>query len=295
VEERVEGVSGVNRQYVWGVRDRWDLVRRKRSTSGTLDETLYVLKDYLDPVAVVDGTGALVERYAYDAFGAVRFLAPDYSSRSSSSYAWDFLFHAEFQDQDTKFYNYGFRYYSTSLGRWLSRDPIENPIFAIQGISLSSDDNFGITFAVFTDVSTFEPALFGNIYVFVGNNAIYITDAYGLISYGDASKVFTFALAGIPPQYRAVLSRCHKTPPGCRNGCGWIGIEASFLAQAAYATCNVAGNPFARFAPCKAAMIATVKKINEMDKQCRKACDTEKCCEGRVGYGDPTQFTLTFD
>jgi RHS repeat-associated protein len=124
LEERVGTSSTPDRQYTWGLRDRWDLLRRKRSTTGTLDETLYVLRDYLDPVAIADAAGNVVERYAYDAFGNVRFLDPNYGSRSNSSYAWDFLFHGEFRDPETKLYNYGHRYYDTGLGRWLSRDPI---------------------------------------------------------------------------------------------------------------------------------------------------------------------------
>ncbi len=118
VEERVNGNK--ERQYTWGLRDRWDLLRRIL-TSGS---THFCLRDYLDPVAIVGTDGEIKERYAYDAFGNVRFLAPDYSSRSASDFGWEFLFHAEFRDNDTKLYNYGYRYYDTGLGRWLSRDPI---------------------------------------------------------------------------------------------------------------------------------------------------------------------------
>jgi RHS repeat-associated protein len=127
LEERVEGATAaVDRQYTWGLRDRWDLLRRKRSTgSSSLNEVHFCLRDYLDPVAIVGTDGIVKERYAYDAFGNVRFLAPDYSTRSSSSFAWEFLFHAEFRDADSELYNYGFRYYNTALGRWLSRDPVE--------------------------------------------------------------------------------------------------------------------------------------------------------------------------
>jgi len=124
LEERVGSNSTPDRQYTWGLRDRWDLLRRKRSTTNPLDETLYVLRDYLDPVAIADAAGNVVERYAYDAFGNVRFLDQNYGSRSNSSYAWDFLFHGEFRDPETQLYNYGHRYYDANLGRWLSRDPI---------------------------------------------------------------------------------------------------------------------------------------------------------------------------
>jgi len=70
LEERVNGASvPVDRQYTWGLRDRWDLLCRKRFTGPGLLETLFVLRDYLDPVAIVRPDGQVVERYAYDAFG----------------------------------------------------------------------------------------------------------------------------------------------------------------------------------------------------------------------------------
>jgi RHS repeat-associated protein len=149
LEERVGSSSTPDRQYTWGLRDRWDLLRRKRSTTNRLDETLYVLRDYLDPVAIADAAGNVVERYAYDAFGNVRFLDQNYGSRSSSSYAWDFLFHGEFRDPETKLYNYGHRYYDTGLGRWLSRDPIEEEggwnLYAMVGNSPTDNvDSFGL-------------------------------------------------------------------------------------------------------------------------------------------------------
>ncbi|MFD0894318.1 RHS repeat domain-containing protein, partial [Luteolibacter ambystomatis] len=126
LEERpVATPTVIDHKYDWNPLDRWDLVRRLRSTGGgTLNEVLYPLKDYLDPVALIDATGAVVERYGYDAFGPVSFMDASFASRSSSSYEWNFLFHAEFQDVETGLYNYGYRYYHPDLGRWISMDPI---------------------------------------------------------------------------------------------------------------------------------------------------------------------------
>ena len=125
IEERVGG--NVKAQYVWSPLDRWTLIRRKRSVSGTLDETKFALKDYLDPAAIISSAGTVEERFSYDAFGPVRFLDASFSplSGNASAYAWTFLFHAEFRDDESGLYNYGFRFYNPSLGRWLSRDPIE--------------------------------------------------------------------------------------------------------------------------------------------------------------------------
>ena len=125
------------------------MIRRKRSVSGTLDETRYVLKDYLDPVAIIDSDATVIERFGYDAFGPVQFMAADFTPRAASQAGWNFLFHAEFLDVDSGLYNYGYRYLDPQLGRWISRDPI--------------GENGGM-----------------NLYMIVGNCAINHTDFLGL-------------------------------------------------------------------------------------------------------------------
>jgi RHS repeat-associated protein len=131
VEERVgtAGSQTVKAQYTWSPADRWTMIRRKRSKDGgTLNEVLYVLKDYLDPAALLDPgspNATVVERFGFDAFGPVRFTDGAFGSIGSSAYDWNFLFHAEFMDQESGLYNYGYRYYQVNLGRWMSRDPIE--------------------------------------------------------------------------------------------------------------------------------------------------------------------------
>ena len=63
--------------------------------------------------------GDLVAEYAYDAFGNTIYedgdLADFFPHRFSTKY----------YDSETDLYYYGYRYYSPSLGRWISRDPIE--------------------------------------------------------------------------------------------------------------------------------------------------------------------------
>jgi RHS repeat-associated protein len=100
-------------------------------------------------VAIVGTDGLVKERYAYDAFGNVHFLTPNYASRSASDYGWEFLFHNEFPDSESKLYNYGYRYYDAGLGRWLSKDPIGeddgfNLYLMVQNCPLSSDDYLGL-------------------------------------------------------------------------------------------------------------------------------------------------------
>ncbi|MBL9154114.1 MAG: hypothetical protein JNK37_16595 [Verrucomicrobiales bacterium] len=140
VEERLEGQSDPLRQYVWGARPghRDELILRDRDTGGgSLDERLYCLMDYFDPTAVIDPSGGVVERYGWSAFGQRRVMDADWAPRSSSAYAFDFGFHGQFLDSDTGYYNYGYRYYSPQIGRWLSKDPIGES----GGANLSSYSN----------------------------------------------------------------------------------------------------------------------------------------------------------
>jgi len=127
VEGRIDSSTDASAVYFWGARYRDDLARRDRDTNadGTLDESLWCMMDYFDPIAVIDDEGEVVERYAFSAFGVASILAPDYSARGSSAVAWDFLFHGQFEDAETGWQNYGYRFYVPMLGGWINRDPIE--------------------------------------------------------------------------------------------------------------------------------------------------------------------------
>jgi len=131
-----ESEATVVNQYVWGARPghRDELILRDRVTTQASSETsseppepderLWSLMDYYDPTSAVNTEGEVVERYRFSAFGLRSILAPDFSPRAVSHYDWDFAFKGQFLDVDTGYYNYGYRYYSPELGRWLSRDPI---------------------------------------------------------------------------------------------------------------------------------------------------------------------------
>ena len=154
LEERRDSQTTAATQYYWGARHRDDLVRRDRATTsgGSLNETRYVLMDYFSPAAITDESGNVTERYAFSAFGVRRILASDFSARSTSECGWEFAFQGQFLDTESGFLNYGFRYYSPYLGRWLSKDPIEE-----EGGN--------------------------NLYQYVGNNPVGFTDIDGFIPY----------------------------------------------------------------------------------------------------------------
>jgi RHS repeat-associated protein len=128
IEERLDATITPVNQQVWHPANRWELLFRDHSTAnnGMLDDRLYSLKDQLDPVAVCNASGSVVERYEYTAFGIPTILNANFTEKAgnTSSYGWNFLFHGEFEDLETGWFNYGYRYYVPTLGRWLSKDPI---------------------------------------------------------------------------------------------------------------------------------------------------------------------------
>jgi uncharacterized protein RhaS with RHS repeats len=103
VLEKRNQLDEIEREYVYNPADRWNLIRRKKTDSAPLDTTHYVLRDFLDPVAIVNGSGTVEERFGYDAFGPARFMDKGFGDRpSGSSHDWDWLFHGEFMVRSPK-------------------------------------------------------------------------------------------------------------------------------------------------------------------------------------------------
>ena len=67
----------------------------------------------------VSETGEVVASYAYDAFGRT------IDKSGPMADVFPFRFSTKYYDAETGLYYYGYRYYSPELGRWLTRDPIE--------------------------------------------------------------------------------------------------------------------------------------------------------------------------
>jgi len=67
----------------------------------------------------LDSTGSAVAHYEYSPFGR--------TTAGTGTKAGDFVFRfsTKYADVTTSLYYYGYRYYSAELGRWTSRDPIE--------------------------------------------------------------------------------------------------------------------------------------------------------------------------
>ncbi len=112
--QELESVTGgVRTTYVWGLRYVDDLIYREKGS-----ESLFSLQDAnWNVVAVTNLTGAVQERYKYDAFGKRTALM-------NSSVDFDRAFTGQVYDKETGLMLYRNRYYSTELGRFVSRDPI---------------------------------------------------------------------------------------------------------------------------------------------------------------------------
>ena len=126
LEERLNGATTADRQYVWGLRYIDDLVLRDRDTTGdgTLDERLYALQDAnWNVVALTDTAGNVQERYAYDAYGTPSVLNADFTIKANTPYDWQTLFCGYRSDPTVGLYHVRFRVYHPRLGTWVSRDP----------------------------------------------------------------------------------------------------------------------------------------------------------------------------
>ncbi|MBK1884756.1 RHS repeat-associated core domain-containing protein [Luteolibacter pohnpeiensis] len=124
IEDRNPSNSSLKNEYLYGGRGRNDLVARNAISGASVNRKYAVCDNMSSKVSITDTSGVIVERYRYVVFGGVTVLTPSFSVRTSSLYNWTTMFHGEDADLETGWYNYGYRYYLTELGRWPSRDPI---------------------------------------------------------------------------------------------------------------------------------------------------------------------------
>ena len=122
-----------------------------RALEGSKFEIQYFHKNYLDHVmAVTSDTGNILEQYRYTAFGEVSIYSPTGQARATTSIDNDILWNVRRRDADTKLYMYLYRDYDALLGRWPSRDPIEeeggNNIYGfVNNAPIHDSDKLGLT------------------------------------------------------------------------------------------------------------------------------------------------------
>ena len=94
----------------------------RMSSSGT---NYYFHADALGSVTeITDVTGAVVESYTYNVYGTPTIYDSNGSPLSASAISNCLMFTARDRDPDTGLYNFRYRYYSPSLGRFVQPDPM---------------------------------------------------------------------------------------------------------------------------------------------------------------------------
>lgn len=119
IEERTGTSTSADRQFVWGVRYIDDLVLRDRGS-----ERCYSMQDAnWNVTTIVDPSAAVLERYAYAAYGVPLYLTSTFGSLSSSAYAWETQYCGYRYDSVSGFYPVRNRFFQAVLGVWITRDP----------------------------------------------------------------------------------------------------------------------------------------------------------------------------
>ena len=144
LEERLNATTTADRQFVWGLMALDNLILRDRGS-----ERFYSLQDVFSCTAIVDTSGTVQERYGYNAFGLSRVMDADFNVISLSSYDWETRYACYRFDSESSFYQVRNRYLHPTLGRWLTREPLD----------------LGI-----------------NLYAYVGNNPMSQIDSLGLFA-----------------------------------------------------------------------------------------------------------------
>ena len=244
----VNGTVTNNTAFVY---DGWNPVARLNGTNSALVQSYVWGLDLSGSAQGAGGVGGLLEVsdavngvsfVAYDGNGNVAGLVAANGGGGSAVYEYGpfgeviratgpmakanpFRFSTKYQDDERDLLYYGYRYYNASTGRWLSRDPVEEPGFTI----LNSDGNTGDA----------GPALYG----FVGNDPVDDTDDLGLLDHkfevvtGSVGPTTVFGGTGVWGQpfwcasgsasvsaddassQVAVVNRKYPWGPGAGNAC----------------------------------------------------------------------------
>lgn len=129
--------SDPDRRFFWGLRYIDDLIARNSTVSSSLDTGHIPLQDANWNVsALCDPSPAVVERYAYSAYGVPQFLDSTFTllMTNASAYDWETLYCGYRYDADTGLYHVRFRPLYSLLGTWLTRDSLEE--YELTGPSL---------------------------------------------------------------------------------------------------------------------------------------------------------------
>jgi RHS repeat-associated protein len=200
-------------------------------------------------VNALDGTN--VVNYEYGPFGEVNRCS------GTAAKSNPFRFSTKYQDDETDMLYYGYRYYSQSIGRWLSRDPIE--------------ENGG-----------------ANLYGFVGNSSIARVDYDGLA--GDEPTRNDLKGGGYlwsVPKCSVVLDIGHGHPkstfnigsPAC-SGAGAVGCYSKAINGTVPSEAQIEGVPDHEGTELGGNSVFNQEVINARRgavQKARQICEASKC------------------
>jgi RHS repeat-associated protein len=122
---REPGTTSTN-LYIWGVDRDGSHASDSGGVRGLLaiirDTNVYypVMNNHGDVMALMDASGSnIVARYEYDPWGTLL------SASGPAADACPFRWQTKYCDNETGLYYFGYRFYDSTTGRWLSRDPLQ--------------------------------------------------------------------------------------------------------------------------------------------------------------------------
>src|SRR5206468_1530803 len=104
-----KGIDEIIERGAYGTDNQWHWYFQQQDHEGSVTH-------------LTDSSGAIIERYRYDTFGAPSIYAPNWSVRNTSSYNNRFLFTGR-EYAGAWVYEYRARVYHSGLGRFMSEDP----------------------------------------------------------------------------------------------------------------------------------------------------------------------------
>jgi RHS repeat-associated protein len=118
IEERINGSTSMDKQYVWGTRYIDELVCRDDATP----QRLYACQDAnFNVTSIPDTSGTVQERLIYDPYGTSTVADGSWAA-TLDAYGWAHRFTGQQFDGGTQNYLYRSRNFSPQLGRFTSRD-----------------------------------------------------------------------------------------------------------------------------------------------------------------------------
>jgi RHS repeat-associated protein len=114
VQER-DGSNNVVRQYTWGLNYGGGIGGLLNLRQNSNDYS-YLYDGKGNITTLIDGSQNVVATYAYDPFGTL--------IQKTGSLNQPYMFSTKEYDEETGLSYYGYRFYSPTIGRWTTRDPI---------------------------------------------------------------------------------------------------------------------------------------------------------------------------